>query len=60
MSRTAMIDVLSLKLTGITIIGGIFLKITMLPVFGWLTAGAALSTIVYNAIKIYKELKNKP
>jgi len=54
-----MIDWISLKLCAGTLAGGILLTITTLPFFGWLTAIAAISTIVYNGIKIYKEIKNK-
>ena len=59
MKLVSMIDWLSLKLTIGTITGGLLLAITKMPFFGWLTAIAAISTIVYNGIKIYKALTKK-
>ena len=53
------IDLASIKLCGITIFGGILLNILPSGTLGFLTGLAALTTILYNAIKAYKEFKNK-
>lgn len=50
------VDWVSLKLNGLVIP---FLFINPNPFMLWLGAMATLSTIVYNGIRIYKELKAK-
>jgi len=51
------LDVVSLKLCGITIFGGILLNIIPSGFLGFLTGLAAVSTIVYNGYRTWKEYK---
>lgn len=56
------IDMLSIKLTVITLWSGIFANINIgyiSIVAGWITMLAGVTTIGYNVIRIIKELKNK-
>lgn len=50
------VDGLSLKLTGICYVP---LMINASTLTLWMAGLATLSTIIYNSIRIYKELKNK-
>lgn len=50
------IDWTSVKLCGISTTP---LFINVNPIIKWLSALAILSTVVYNSVKIYKELKTK-
>ncbi len=59
MNLSEFFDVISLKLCGATIFGGIILNIIPSGFIGLLTGMAAVSTIIYNSIKVYMEFKQK-
>ncbi len=52
-----MIDYTSLKLTSLTFLGGIFTIATKSDIVFFVTMLAGITSIIYNVLKIRKELK---
>jgi NADH:ubiquinone oxidoreductase subunit F (NADH-binding) len=52
-----MLDMTSLKLLGVTLYVGLFTMPN--TIIGWVAFLAGVSTVVYNGIRIYKELKKR-